>query len=165
MSGAEQDAWADEHGVEILPDHLNRPSVDVETAYRLRAEADAVAERHLTAEREAAAAHAAAVAELRDRLAEAFVAAAGGSSSVSTAGVVSLRQRNAADVAAGLEAARDVWAAAPPEVAVEVWSVAVEEGDTLTSYDLGTVLPRGVVESGIVRAVARANKAAAAVAS
>jgi hypothetical protein len=45
-SGFELAEWAKAHKVSVEPDHLGRPSVDVETAYRLRDEADEAAERH-----------------------------------------------------------------------------------------------------------------------
>jgi hypothetical protein len=69
VSGPDFTEWCEAHQVEILPDHLGRPSVDVATAYRLRAEADEHAERSLRATQEARAAHVAAVAELRDAVA------------------------------------------------------------------------------------------------
>jgi hypothetical protein len=164
VSGPDFTEWCEAHQVEILPDHLGRPSVDVATAYRLRAEADEHAERSLRATQEARAAHAAAVAELRKAVAAAFIAETGGEALVSQQGsglLISVAERKAGQVAAGLDAARAVWAAAPFEVRVEVHQLLVSEGDVTMSYDLATVLPRATVDDGVARAVARANRAAA----
>ena len=38
--------WAEEHGVSLETDHMNRLSVSVDDAYRLRDESNAVLERH-----------------------------------------------------------------------------------------------------------------------
>jgi hypothetical protein len=160
--GPDLAAWSEAHEVEILPDHLGRPSVDLPTAYRLRAEADVVSERALAADREARAAHAAAVAELRDAVAAAFLERTGGAAVVSPDGILTVSQKHIGAVDAGLAAARQIWLAAPFEVRVEVNQLSVVEGDVEMSYDLGTVLPRATVEDGIARAVSRANRAAAA---
>jgi hypothetical protein len=163
ISGPDFTAWCEAHEVVIEPDHLGRPSVDVATAYRLRAEADEHAERSLRATHEARAAHAAAVAELRKAVTAAFIAETGGEAVVSQGSglLVSVAERRAGQIAAGLEAARGVWAAAPFEVRTEVHQLDVSEGDTTMSYDLATVLPRATVDDGVARAVARANRAAA----
>jgi hypothetical protein len=78
VDGEQLADWCAAHGVEIRADHLGRPSVDVPTAYRLRAEADDHAERMLLVDRDARSAHVAAVAELRDAVAAAFIAETGG---------------------------------------------------------------------------------------
>jgi hypothetical protein len=59
VDGDQLAEWCRAHEVEILADHLGRPSVDVPTAYRLRAEADEQSERAIRATQEARAAHAA----------------------------------------------------------------------------------------------------------
>jgi hypothetical protein len=162
IAGPDFSAWCAAHQVSIEPDHLGRPSVDVPTAYRPRAEADEQAERALRDGAETPAAHAAAVAELGDSVASAFIAETGGAAEVSQGSglLISVSERRAGQVAAGLEAACAVWLAAPFEVRVEVNQLSVLEGDVEQSYDLATVLPRATVEDGIARAVARANRAA-----
>jgi len=162
-TGVELADWAEAHGVSIEPDHLGRPSVDVPTAYRLRHESDEQSARYLHAAQEARQAHEAAVADLRAAVTAAFIAETGGKAVVSPQGsglLISVAERKAAQVAAGLAAARAVWHAAPFEVATEVHQVSVIEGDTVMSYDLSVVLPRETVEDGVTRAVARANRAA-----
>jgi hypothetical protein len=74
--------------------------------------------------------------------------------------ILTVAERKAEQVAAGLAAARATWGAAPFEVATEVHQISVTEGDVVMSYDLATVLPRATVEDGIAHAVARANRAA-----
>jgi hypothetical protein len=74
--------------------------------------------------------------------------------------ILTVAERKAGQVAAGLAAARAIWGAAPFEVATEVHQISVTEGDVVMSYDLATVLPRATVEDGIAHAVARANRAA-----
>ena len=159
-TGDELAEWCRAHGVTIEPDHLGRPSVDVPTAYRLRAESDAQSERAVLAMQEARTAHAAAVAELRDAVTSAFLEHTGGAAVLSPDGILTVAERKAAQVAAGLDAARAVWHAAPFAVATEVHQLSVSEGDVTMSYDLNVVLPRATLEDGVTRAVARANRAA-----
>ena len=162
LTGPDFTAWCEAHQVSIEPDHLGRPSVDVPTAYRLWAEADEQAERSNLAAQDARAAHAAAVADLRADVAAAFIAETGGEAVVSQGSglLISVAERKAAQVAAGLAAARAIWQAAPFEVATEVHQISVTEGDVVMSYDLAVVLPRATVDDGVARAVARANRAA-----
>jgi hypothetical protein len=102
------------------------------------------------------------VAELRDAVAAAFIAETGGEAVVTQGSglLISVAERRAGQIAAGLSAARDIWVTAPLEVRIEVNQLEVTEGDVVMSYDLATVLPRPAVEDGIARAVARANRGA-----
>lgn len=158
----EQFDWLAAHGVvDIAPNHRGELSIPAADGLRLRRESDEQSERTLLAAAEARAAHTAAVAELRAAVAAAFIAETGGEALVSQGGLlIAVGERRAAEVNAGLQAARAVWAAAPFDVAMEVNQLSVTEGDVQQSYDLSVILPRGVVENGITRAVARANRAA-----
>jgi hypothetical protein len=156
-------AWLADHGVtDIGPDHLGRTSIPVAEAQRLYNEAEMRASIAEGARVEAMSAHAAAVAELRAAVADAFIAETGGEAVVSQGSglLISVAERKAGQIAAGLGAARAVWLAAPFEVRVEVHQLDVTEGDVVMSYDLAVVLPRATLEDGIARAVARANRAA-----
>jgi hypothetical protein len=161
-SVAEGYAWLEANGVvDIGPDHLGRSSITVSDAMLLYEEA-AVRSTIAEAERiDARAAHEAAVAQLRKDVSAAFVAQTGGAATMSADGLmVTVSEHRAAQLADGLEAAQAVWLAAPHEVRIEVNQLDVLEGETHSSYDLGTVLPRATVEAGITNAVARANRAA-----
>jgi hypothetical protein len=160
---AEGYAWLEANGVrDIGPDHLGRASITVADAMRLYEEAKVRSTIAEAARIEARAAHEAAVVELREAVAAAFIAETGGDAVISENGLVlTVAEKRAGQVDAGLEAARAVWFAAPFEVRVEVHQLDVVEGDTHMSYDLSTVLPRATVEDGVARAVRRANRAAA----
>ena len=115
--------------------------------------------RHEAAEAQRRQPHAQAVEQLRADVAAAFLAEVG--DATLEGGLLTVPERQASRVVAGLDAARAVWAAADYDAAMEVHVVSVLEGDTVNSYELGVVLPRDTVQAGVARAVAKANRAAA----
>src|SRR6266704_2752542 len=78
--------WCRVHDVEILADHQNRPSVDIATAYRLRDESGRESERNIRATQQARREHVAAVAQLREDIALAFIEQAGGAAGLADDG-------------------------------------------------------------------------------
>jgi hypothetical protein len=67
--------WADEHGVSLETDHMNRLSVSVDDAYRLRDESNAVMERHAADEATRKAKLAAEIAKAQEKRQKAYSAA------------------------------------------------------------------------------------------
>jgi hypothetical protein len=148
MTPAELESWAELAGVTVAVDYLDRPAVSLPDAYSLgeqrrRAEQEwneTLARRHTE--------HRAAVADLQDRCNAAYEAAR-------DEYIAQNRGKHffgggpefaGESVNAGLNAARMVWAAAPDLVRQEVRVVETVENDTLNSYELGTSLPREVIE-------------------
>jgi hypothetical protein len=74
-TAAEFATWAKANRVEVLPDHMGRPSLDLPTAYRLHGEASARAEVENRAETERVARDKAELAAAQERRQATYLAA------------------------------------------------------------------------------------------
>ena len=74
-TAAELTTWARANRVEVAPDHMGRPSIDLPTAYRLHAEDSARAEAHARAEAERIARDRAELDAAQDRRQSTYMAA------------------------------------------------------------------------------------------
>lgn len=143
MTAAELRAYASLTDIEVLPDYLDRPSVSLQAAY-------AIAEKRRAAEREWNEAelrrhteHAKAVADLEKRCNAAFLQARAAhlAATVGRGFFGGHAETDGTALNEGLRAAREIWAAAPPDVREAVTSVEYEENGTINAVPLDGQIP------------------------
>jgi len=147
MSELELRAWSGLAGIEIRRDYLDRPSVSLVVAYE-------IAEKRRAAEREWAASearrlaeHGAAVADLWARCNSVFVATRTAllAENVGNRLFGGATERDGLATNSGLEAARQIWAAAPAAIRDEVTSVEFEENGLHNVVPLNLSLPLAII--------------------
>lgn len=145
---ADAQAYCAVTGVSLHIDFADRPAVSLRDAYKLAEQRRAAAREYADAESRRHSERARAVESLRDRMSSAFTAARDAAiERLAEQPAWAPGERHAEAVNAGLGAARSLWCAAPPEVREQVPVVEFVAPDgTLESIDLGTVIPRPVVE-------------------
>lgn len=154
MTELELQAWAGLAEITVQTDYLGRPAISLDAAYevaekRRRAEAE-WAESETRRLRE----HAEAIVALQKRVNASFVAArtAALAASVDSRLFGGATERDGLAVNAGLEAAREVWAAAPAGVRDGVMSVEYEESGMTNVVPLNLAMPLELINAYAAKA-------------
>ncbi|HZX05674.1 hypothetical protein [Kribbella sp.] len=147
MSQSEIEAWSGLTGIEVSLDYQDRPSVSVDAAYELAAYRRRTEAEQRAAESRRRTEHAEAVEDLQARCNSAFLQARTAELAANFGRFGSPVAMDGAATNAGLQAAREIHAAAPPAIQAEVTSVQHEENDTVNVYPLGMSMPLSVISS------------------